>query len=98
MPATVAVKLTPEQFEMLRKHLSRFPKMSACPICDQRHWDTAGVHGGVPLAMESGVATSARNADIMPVIALACTTCGYVREFAWLTVMGSITPESYKGG
>lgn len=80
----MAATLSAEQFELLQAHFAKFPKMNECPICHQKDWDTGGMEFSPSFA--NGIADM--RLPVIPTVAVICTTCGFVRRFAWNVVTG----------
>lgn len=73
-----------EDFELVRAHLAKYPRQDPCPICHSRQWTPQGLQaapGFSPWGVVEG-------GEVTPILLVACTTCGYIRHFAWLFIVG----------
>ena len=78
----MAEKLSEEDFALLQNHLAKFPDQRSCPICQHRNWNVSGLETAVGYL--NGSPTF--GAPAMPVVRLVCTTCFFVRDFAWVGI------------
>jgi hypothetical protein len=79
--------LSPEDFELFRKHLESFTLQSACPICHQKSWSVVGIEAAMSFA-----SPNLKTGPVLPVVAVVCTICAYVRHFAWLQIKPAPLP------
>jgi hypothetical protein len=82
----MAEPLSPEDVALVAAHLAKWPPPS-CLLCASKSWTIVGVECSPSYARGVGMKLSGLT-YMMPVLAVACTTCGFVIHFAW----GSIKP------
>lgn len=70
--------LSEDEFQTLIRHLDAFPAAETCPVCSFTEWD-------VPAMKEHPVYVEAREKRMTGtlLVSLVCSTCAYVRQFAW---------------
>ena len=71
--------LTPEEFEVFKRHLAQFQEQEVCPICQSSSWQVVGMEAGVPLVNDQ----FSLGGPTMAVVAVCCDKCFFVRHFAW---------------
>lgn len=81
------------QFEKLRAHIIKHEKHRDCPVCGNTRWSLDG-----PFVMQGyrparGQVPSAIEGPALPVAVAICTTCHYVRTFAYLPFVEPEKPE-----
>lgn len=83
----------PGQFEKFSKHVAKHSKdgMLPCPVCKSRNWHAEGPFVLLPVDLlpERKARADFSLKGAVPVAALVCKTCGFLRTFAWLSVSGA---------
>jgi hypothetical protein len=90
-----------EDWAAFEAHIKKFPKAEVCPICEHTDWSVPPVELGNMLTAKELAALSLPPGASpvllpgfgggVPVIVLICTTCFYVRHFAWRGVRSGAT-------
>lgn len=78
----MAERLSDEDEALFRAHIRKFYEQDACPICHKRDWYIAGLEQA--LGYQRG--EQSLTAPAMPIVQVMCTTCFYVRQFAWVPI------------
>jgi hypothetical protein len=84
--------LNPSEDEVLEAHLRNFGGLSPCSLCHHDQWSIAGLESTPPFDRGQMLF----HGLILPVVAIVCMRCGFVRTFAWKAVsveanMGDLT-------
>jgi hypothetical protein len=79
--------LPPDEYKLFLSHLTErtngnFPP---CPVCGHNKWSVDGPV--VMLEYSSELETAVVNGKGAPVVAMTCTYCLFVRQFAWLPIL-----------
>lgn len=78
--------MTPKQQQLFEARIRQW--VTGCPICHQRNF--TGPTIGAILAFKDGSVII--GGQLMPIVTMGCTTCGYVLCFSALQ-LGLVTPE-----
>jgi hypothetical protein len=77
----------PDAAELFKTHLRKWEENLPCPICKTDAWEVGGPLGySVSDQVEPKPGELARRPGMFPVAFMICSTCGFVRHFAWVKV------------
>jgi len=81
--------LTESEWHLFTVHLSKFPRARVCPVCEHTDW-------AIPTGKEHGIYAGdgvTRQGGVLVVVTI-CTTCFYVRHYAWQGITGEARGQS----
>lgn len=88
------MKFDAVQNDVIHQHLKKYWKNSVCPICNCTKWEIPDV----PLELREwagGSLVIGGDTSILPIVAIMCVECGYVRFFSALKI-GIINSSDFK--
>jgi hypothetical protein len=85
------VEQDPVDVELIKAHLKRWEENLPCPICKTDAWEVGGPIGySVSDQVEPKAGEILRKPLTFPLAIMICSTCGYLRQFAWAKVRQSV--------
>ena len=88
------MKFTESQNQKINDHLTKYWTDSQCPICHSTKWELSEVPVEVR-EWEGGSLLIGTEASVLPLVALMCDKCGYIRFFSALKI-GVVQPSDFK--
>jgi hypothetical protein len=71
--------MSPEDFEIFKRHIQRFPDQAPCEVCHEEGWEALGVDIQPMIGPQPGMPIGGPRAPVtVPLLVMVCTTCFHV--------------------
>lgn len=87
--------MTDEDLRAALVHLKKFNDQKPCPVCGGENFS---LEGPMVLVRHPPTVAALSGKDAIPVLVAVCTSCFFMRQFAWVPIRNAQPPLVLKPG